>query len=165
LNINNLQFIIFLTSFIYLLNSSVLHAQITEDHSSEQVFDAVYSQCQTLAQTSDASWENLNIVGPGGAVGLYFESRGLNYNPENWKIIIVREPRHGSLKPLKDSIGASIYKPNPDYYGPDQMTHILEAEGKRFKVIESVYVSKGIPEKGHPGCENSFGIEEIKANK
>ncbi len=137
----------------------------TLDQQNDHKFDAEFSQCTTLANTDDPHWRTLNGVGPSSAGLTYFMSRGLEFDISTWKSKVVVGPQKGELEAVIEKSGATfdhLYIPKDGDSGPDQMIYILEAEGKRFRVIESVYVAEGIPENGHEGCESGFGVEELK---
>ena len=171
MNCNKSLLSLLLTTFVYLPSISQLNAQTIEGYRADQTFDAVYSQCKTLVQTDDRSWRSFNGVGPSSAGFTYFMTKENIHDTDvlremfkSWKTILVEGPSHGVLEPLEGEPDVDfMYVPEANYYGPDQLTYILETGDKRIKVIESVYVSPNNFEDGSPGCENSFEVEEIKA--
>lgn len=124
-----------------------------------------FSICRAVVPVGHADFGIANLVGPSPAPLQYFMSRGQDFDRTAWKVTLIEGPRHGMLVPnekFPDSV--FVYQPNEGYLGPDQMIFVVEAQGKKFKVIESVYVSPGAPEYGPPECPNGFSINELPSS-
>ncbi|MBU1775847.1 MAG: tandem-95 repeat protein [Gammaproteobacteria bacterium] len=57
---------------------------------------------------------------------------------------------------MLNSDGYYVYYPNEGYLGPDQITFVVEQMGKKFKVIETVWVANTAPEYG--GCPADYKL-------
>ena len=125
-------------------------------------YDAVFSICQAVVPASHADFLTANVLTPTAAWPVYFQSHGLTIEQSApLTINLVEGPRYGQLQSEGYADGVYAYRPNEGYLGSDQMTFVVEAQGKKFKVIESVYVSRGAPEYGPPECPDGFSINEL----
>lgn len=125
--------------------------------SSLQKYDAAFSVCQAVVPTTHRDFGLANGVGPGAVVTEYFMSKGVSLdslvNSPSSTILVVK-PSHGDIQ--QDSNGAYVYYPNNGYLGPDQMTFVVELMGKKFKVIQTVWVANVSPEYG--GCPAGYKL-------
>ncbi len=88
----------------------------------------------------------INSFGPIGAARIYFRSVENREIPGPGLVTVVRNPQHGTLKPLgsdpKDR--SYVYLPKPGYFGADRATFLVEMGGKKirteyfFKVLDGV---------------------------
>ena len=78
---------------------------------------------------------------------------------KSWEVTQLNGPKHGDLIAHPRDSRGYIYQPKDGYLGPDQMIFLVEAKGKKFKVIYSVDVADRAPEYGK--CPDSFNIKEL----
>ncbi len=66
--------------------------------------------------------------------------------PDPGLVTVLRNPRHGTLKPLgsdpKDR--SYVYLPKPDYFGPDRATFLVEIGGKKIRMEYFFRVVAGV---------------------
>lgn len=118
-------------------------------------FDAVYSVCTAVVPVTHKDFPDANYVGPGAVILHHFASHKIALGAdEPSKVVLVKRPQHGELR--IDSDGAYTYHPDMRHLGPDQMTFFVEIRGKRFKVIETVWVADVAPEYG--GCPKDYKL-------
>jgi hypothetical protein len=125
-------------------------------------YDATFSICQAVVPVGNSDFPDANQVGPSPAVLYYFMSRGKEFDRSSWKVTVIEGPHKGALVPdAKFPDSSFVYRPNDGYLGADQITFLVEAQGKTFKVIESVHVVNRPPEYGPDQCPDGFGINEL----
>lgn len=120
-------------------------------------YDAAYSVCQAVVPTSHRDFAIANVVLPMTSVISYLLSHGVSIDPSKPpKITLSEFPTHGELRTEGFANGVYAYYPNENHLGPDQMTFVVEAQGKKFKVIETVWVANVAPEYG--GCPANYKL-------
>lgn len=123
--------------------------------STPKKYDATYSVCGPAVPTDHIDFSIANYVSPTTPVYGYLIAHGIIVEPDTpHKIVLVVRPHHGELRTEGDS--AYVYFPNEGYLGPDQMTFVVEVQNKKFKVIETVWVSRAAPEYG--GCPDDYKL-------
>lgn len=121
---------------------------------SQQKYDAAFSVCEAVVPVGHRDFDLVNGVGPSSSILGYFMTRGESYDTKTWKKTLVESPQHGKL--IQQPNAGYVYYPNGGYLGPDQLTWVVEAEGKTFKVIETVWVANTAPEYG--GCPADYKL-------
>src|SRR6266567_7206084 len=88
----------------------------------------------------------VNSFGPIGSAQIYFRSVEHREIPDPGLVTVLRNPRHGTLKPLgsdpKDR--SYVYLPKPDYFGPDRATFLVEIGGKKIRMEYFFRVVAGV---------------------
>lgn len=121
---------------------------------SQAKYDAAYSVCKAMVPVGHRDFSLVNGVGPSSPILGYFMSRGEAYDIKSWKKTLVEHPKHGEL--ISQPTGGYFYYPKDGYLGPDQLSWVVEAQGKKFKVIETVWVANVAPEYG--GCPDDYKL-------
>ena len=122
-------------------------------------YDAAFSVCQAAVPITHRDFPNANQLSPLSVTATYlFFEKGIPYDSNRLvQVIVIEKPAHGRLVPDKDFPDtAFVYHPNEGYLGPDQITFVVEEMGKKFKVIETVWVSNSPPEYG--GCPADYKL-------
>jgi len=125
----------------------------------QEKYDAIYSVCNNMVPVDHKDFSLANGVGGGsGALDYFMVKRGQQeFDTKSWKIMLLDGPKHGKLVPdIQD--GGYMYYPEAGYLGIDQMTFVVEAQGKKFKEIYSVHVGNMAPEYGP--CPD-YGVKEL----
>lgn len=122
---------------------------------SKRKFDAAFSVCQAVVPTTHRDFAVANMVGPASPIIEYFFSRGVSMDSLGpWKDEVIGQPKHGELRLTADK--GYVYRPNTGYLGPDQIAYAVEVKGKKFKVIETIWVADVAPEYG--GCPADYKL-------
>jgi hypothetical protein len=109
----------------------------------KEKYDAAYSVCGAVVPVTHKDFSLANRVGPSPSILYYFMSHGEEVDIKTWQVRLVDGPKHGTYS-------GDIYSPDEGYLGLDQMTFVVEAQGKKFKVIETVWVENAAPDFGCP---------------
>lgn len=108
-----------------------------------------------------------NTVSPAGMLGSYLANRRRvdvdKFDFSAIKISLLEGTKHGALLLVKDNTGPYyIYNPVKNYEGKDRAVFMAEFEGKRYRIVIDLRVSKFVNEKGEPVCPDP---KLIKVNK
>ena len=117
-------------------------------------YDAAFSVCTAVVPVGHKDFELVNGVGSSSPILEYFMLRGDEYDIKTWKQTLIGKPVHGEF--IQQPNGGYVYHPNEEYLGPDQITWVVDAEGKKFKVIMTVWVADVAPEYG--GCPPDYEL-------
>ena len=86
----------------------------------------------------------VNSIGPEAVVANYlwgFENQQIDVN--SIKVTILKNPVHGALELRKDA--GRFYVAEPNYYGPDRATFLVETGGRKLKVEFFIKVMETVP--------------------
>lgn len=77
----------------------------------------------------------------------------------NSKVTIIESPQHGAVERLTPNSHAWKYTAEPEYVGKDRVVFLVEAQGRRFKIVANLLVHHVVPEYDldePPACEEVF---------
>jgi len=124
--------------------------------SSMQKYDAAFSVCGAAVPTTHRDYQLANYLEPTGLAWVYLKEHGIAITGGATNVSIIEAPKHGVLN--TEGLAPWVYKyvPKADYLGPDQITFVVEWMGKKFKVIETVWVENAAPDFG--GCPADYKL-------
>jgi hypothetical protein len=125
----------------------------------KEKYDAAFSVCGAAVPTTHRDFSIANRLSPLSVIDTYlYYEKGIPYDSNRpVKVTVIENPAHGRLVPDTDFPDTTfVYHPNEGYLGPDQITFVVEEMGKKFKVIETVWVANTAPEYG--GCPTDYKL-------
>ncbi len=119
-------------------------------HLIKQKYDVAYSVCVPAVPTTHRDYSITNYLEPTNLAWSYFRDHGITITGGATNVSIIEAPAHGVLN--TEGLAPWVYKyvPNAGYLGPDQITFVVEWMGRKFKVIETVWVANAAPDYGCP---------------
>lgn len=136
-------------SLMFTGNANVAHPK--------EKYDAAFSVCGAAVPVTHRDFEMANFVTPMSVITPHLFDKGIIISSDEPIVVTLTEaPKHGELISDGYTYGVYKYKPIEGYLGPDQMTFDVEVMGKKFKVIETVWVANVAPEYG--GCPSDYKL-------
>ena len=149
---------------VVLAHTSV--AQIASvDAITRQKFDKIFKNCFDVENTIGAAERPFNEFPllPGILERLGYRWDGANYNvpPDveaQIKSSVIETPKHGKVTLVDAKYHIWAYESDPNYLGKDRVSFVVEANGKRFKIVLDLAVVQGINESDDPACIKMFNL-------
>ena len=121
--------------------------------------DFLLKTCDEVLASGSASRETNTIYPSDWLISETYEKENKNLPMERYYVLSnsiiltqIQETKHGELiRYESDGIASYEYRPLPGYTGKDQAIFMTEFNGKRYKIMTSIIVSKTIDEKS-PQC-------------
>jgi hypothetical protein len=110
------------------------------------------SACEGVKAPDDLQRQLGGSVDPAGLYQAYMQNKFEKYFPiDGAKVTLLVGPTHGKLE------NPGWYTPDHGFLGQDKVVHLVELDGKRIKVITTLYVGENSAE----GCSDN-GVSGVK---
>lgn len=135
---------------------------IPAKQSSTAKVDMTLSDCDDVQTPDNPDGPLGGEISPAGAVYLYMDAK-LNrvLDVSDAKVTVIERPKHGSIAGewRSKTFGPSFaYVADSGFLGTDQMSFLVEVDGKRYKVIVKLYV---VPVADSKGVKCFGGVKRI----